>query len=333
MRALLILSALCLASIAHAGPMIQSTSPGVGITGAQSAEGPLTLTCTGCAASLVVAGASDFKGALSNSGASNGGAVALSDSLRFLSTTTATLESSTAATGGSDIGFQLSALVDLSGSDYVLQVGDSASSTLLRLAGAGTLYTAGAIISGTSFLSTTGTYSTTAASVPAIFEAAGATAAGATGAAVTHRSGSGAAGSGATPGGPGGVTTNTTGVGGAGTASAAAGASGALVLTTGAAGANNGGGGAASGAITLDPGAPTGAATAGTVTIAGTNASALNLGRATVVTTISGSPRGAWETAAGVAGLSATITVRDQAGTGTCTLTVANGLITATTCP
>jgi len=61
----------------------------------------------------------DLRGSISNAGSANGGSVSINDPLRFLSTTTAIIESSTSATGGSDTGFNWNTLNSLSsGTDY-----------------------------------------------------------------------------------------------------------------------------------------------------------------------------------------------------------------------
>lgn len=80
-------------------------------------------------------------------------------------------------------------------------------------------------------------------------------------------------------GGPGGEFTVVGGVGGAAATGQTAGVGGALSFTAGAAGSATGGTGAAGGAFSIDAGAGTGAAANGDITIGGTNADNVNIGR------------------------------------------------------
>lgn len=112
---------------------------------------------------------------------------------------------------------------------------------------------------------------------------------------------------------------NTTGAGGALTLASgqggATGTGGAITVTTGAGGATSGN----SGALALDTGAVT-SGTSGTVSIGATNASALNLSRTGVATTVSGTL-----TVTQVADFDAGVTVAAaQAITGDGTLTITN---------
>jgi hypothetical protein len=185
-------------------------------------------------------------------------------------TTTALFESSTVATGGTDTAFLVKPLNALDSGDLIFDFQTSTGSSLFKGSQGGNMTLGGALTLIGGGLTLPSGY---ALSAPV-----GASA-GAVGGSISTKSGAGAAGSGATAGGSGGVFTVTSGAGGAGTATAVAGASGNLVISTGAPGADGGGGGAASGNITIDTAAATGSATAGTVTLCGTNASAMTLGR------------------------------------------------------
>lgn len=66
-------------------------------------------------------GTSDLQGAVANSTASNGGSLAINDPIRNLSTTTALFESSTAVTGGVDVGFTRNTLNTLDAGDVLAQ--------------------------------------------------------------------------------------------------------------------------------------------------------------------------------------------------------------------
>ena len=76
--------------------------------------------------------------------------------------------------------------------------------------------------------------------------------------------------------------------GGAGTATGTAGAGGNVAIAGGAAGVNGGAGGANGGNASLDAGAGSGAGTNGTLTVGGTNALSVAVGRSGVTTTING---------------------------------------------
>jgi len=179
MRHQILIAALVLPTllVLGAGPaladgLMSMSDPAVGTTGPQSAEGPLTLTCSACAPALSITGVASGSNALEapagsricldgagctaglvftstidpfvsnttamkigatsiqfngangvlNSGASNGGSLAFNDPVRFLSTTTALLESSTAVTTALDTAFTLKPLNALDAADKVLDV-------------------------------------------------------------------------------------------------------------------------------------------------------------------------------------------------------------------
>lgn len=125
--------------------------------GPQSIEGPMTLTCSACTNAIVIPAGKKIclngdtctsaifdtagtpradslsvgtlsvgnvvaSGSLYNSTASFGGSLGFSDPTRWLSTTTALLESSTTATAGIDVAFTLNTLVDLADSDKIMSV-------------------------------------------------------------------------------------------------------------------------------------------------------------------------------------------------------------------
>jgi hypothetical protein len=117
---------------------------------------------------------------------------------------------------------------------------------------------------------------------------------GAAGAGGAWTSTAGAGGAATTTGaaGIGGSFTLTAGVGGSSAASVnAAGVGGSLTFAGGAGGSNGGAGGNNGGGVTLRGGAATGAGVSGVVTIGATNTSAVNIGAASITTTISGTAR------------------------------------------
>lgn len=108
------------------------------------------------------------------------------------------------------------------------------------------------------------------------------------GAALTVPAGTGGVASAGAAGGVGGAGTVRGGVGGAGSAARAAGAGGAVTVKGGDAGAANTGTGGNGGAASLDAGAATGSGTNGAVTVGGTNAETVAIGRAGKVTSLLG---------------------------------------------
>jgi len=77
------------------------------------------------------------------------GSLAFNDPVRFLSTTTALLESSTAATSGTDTAFTLRPLVELSGADRILDVVDHAGTSRFYVTPAGSIVNSGSATLGT----------------------------------------------------------------------------------------------------------------------------------------------------------------------------------------
>ena len=110
------------------------------------------------------------------------------------------------------------------------------------------------------------------------------------GAPVTCLGGTGGAGAGTAnnPGEQGGSVLCQGGTGGAGGATFLAGAGGDVLLTAGVAGAAGGGAGAAGGSIDIEAGTPTGSGAEGTITIGGSTASAIGIGKSGTTTTITG---------------------------------------------
>jgi len=86
---------------------------------------------------------------ITNNSATNGGSIAINDATRWLSTTTALLESSTAATSGTDTAFTLRPLVELSGADRVLDVVDHAGTSRFYVTPAGSIVNSGSATLGT----------------------------------------------------------------------------------------------------------------------------------------------------------------------------------------
>lgn len=130
---------------ALADGLMSMSDPAVGTAGPQSIEGPLTLTCTACEDALTLPSGLRIGGAVSNPGATHGGSVAINDPVRWLSTTTALLESSTAATEGSDTAFVLNSIVDLAGNDKLLSL-QRAGAEKMMVTGDGHIYANGLFI-------------------------------------------------------------------------------------------------------------------------------------------------------------------------------------------
>ena len=123
--------------------------------------------------------------------------------------------------------------------------------------------------------------------------AAGAPASGATagslgGAFIASGGTGGAAGGGAGAGGAGGGMEIYGGDGGAGTATGVAGAGSSVTISGGDAGTAGAAGGANGGNVTVDGGLKTGSGTNGSVTVGGTNASSIGIGRSGITTSLTG---------------------------------------------
>jgi hypothetical protein len=130
---------------ALADGLMSMSDPAVGTAGPQSAEGPLTLTCTACEAALVLTSGLHIGGAMSNPGSTHGGSLAFNDATRWLSTANALLESSTVATAGTDTAFILRPLNALDTSDNVLDVQSHAAASLFSVSGAGNAVASGTL--------------------------------------------------------------------------------------------------------------------------------------------------------------------------------------------
>jgi hypothetical protein len=117
---------------------------GGGTTDYLYASGP-TVTATGggflVTAALYVNGSSGVQ----NGGAFNGGSLAFNDDTRWLSTTSALLESSTVATAGTDTAFMLRPLNALDTADNALDVQSSAGASLFAVSAAGNAVAAGTL--------------------------------------------------------------------------------------------------------------------------------------------------------------------------------------------
>lgn len=158
--------------------------------GPQSIEGPLTLTCSTCSPGAIIVPASaklcldaatcaasiyystttgkimftddismaiaDVTGSLVNTSANNGGSLAFNDSTRWLSTTTALLESSTTATAGVDTAFTLKPLNALDSTDKLFSVQTSGGSEWLYVTANGNSVVAGTVRSTGAEVSTGG---------------------------------------------------------------------------------------------------------------------------------------------------------------------------------
>ncbi|MFH1011000.1 MAG: hypothetical protein V1784_07180, partial [bacterium] len=185
---------LALALAQSSGAPFDVSYPAVGTSGPQTMSGPLTITSAAgtnalnltCGARLnfcptdalaymsrtaadqltahnhfQVLGSTYCSGNLypystiSNPGASYGGSLAINDPLRNLSTTEALFESSTAATGGVDVGFRHNTLVALAATDYHSSWTVAGGAPIMYLTTAGTLVTLSSISTGNFYASNT----------------------------------------------------------------------------------------------------------------------------------------------------------------------------------
>ena len=94
---------------------------------------------------LFVLDVAELRGVLANSGAANGGSLAFNDPVRFLSTTTALLESSTAVTTALDTAFTLRPLNALGAGDNVLDVQSHMGASLFAVSTEGNAVAAGTL--------------------------------------------------------------------------------------------------------------------------------------------------------------------------------------------
>lgn len=100
-------------------------------------------------ASITSGGNTGVLGYLINSGANYGGSLAVSDPLRFLPTTYALLESSTADTAGTDYGFIFKPLSALTtGTDYLFDFRDSGDTSRFRCTSGGLCNSSGNLTVG-----------------------------------------------------------------------------------------------------------------------------------------------------------------------------------------